>query len=228
MFPTVKEWLSSSLSQSSEATASALAGRLALSLLMGMAVAAIYRWARRGQLVHNTFLATLVLLSVLIAMATQIIGDNIARAFSLVGALSVVRFRTVVRDSQDTAFVIFAVVVGMSCGAQHALVGFVGLGVLACAAPLLWPRRNREGWASNDCRLDLRVASLQVLEHGVVELLTRRSALCSLIGLDTKKKSDSIDVSYHLRLRPESAPALLLEELSKIEGVHGVDLRHFE
>ena len=51
-----------------------------------------------------------MLLSILIAMVTQVIGDNIARAFSLVGALSIVRFRTVVRDTQDTAYVIFAVV----------------------------------------------------------------------------------------------------------------------
>ena len=60
-----------------------------------------------------------MLLSILIAMVTQVIGDNIARAFSLVGALSIVRFRTVVRDTQDTAFVIFAVAVGMAMGANN-------------------------------------------------------------------------------------------------------------
>ena len=52
-------------------------------------------------------------------MVTQVIGDNVARAFSLVGALSIVRFRTVVRDTQDTAYVIFAVAVGMAVGANH-------------------------------------------------------------------------------------------------------------
>ena len=67
----------------------------------------------------ESFVATLVLLTILIAMVTQVIGDNIARAFSLVGALSIVRFRTVVRDTQDTAYVIFAVAVGMAVGANH-------------------------------------------------------------------------------------------------------------
>src|SRR2546430_13730647 len=51
--------------------------------------------------------------------STQVIGDNVARAFSLVGALSIVRFRTVVRDTQDTAYVIFAVVVGMAGDRQR-------------------------------------------------------------------------------------------------------------
>ena len=80
-----------------------------------------------------------MLLSCLIAMATQIIGDNVARAFSLVGALSVVRFRTVVKDTQDTAFVIFAVVVGMAAGADNLAVGLVGLIVVGVASLALWP-----------------------------------------------------------------------------------------
>ena len=102
----------------------------------------IYRWARRGEAVQPTFLTTLILLATVIAMATQVIGDNVARAFSLVGALSVVRFRTVVKDTQDTAFVIFAVVVGMASGANHLVVALVGMGIVAAASLVLWPRRR--------------------------------------------------------------------------------------
>ena len=78
----------------------------------------------------ESFVVTLVLLTILIAMVTQVIGDNVARAFSLVGALSIVRFRTVVRDTQDTAYVIFAVAVGMAVGANHPLVALCGLVVV--------------------------------------------------------------------------------------------------
>ncbi len=88
--------------------------RLLVSLVLGLVVASIHRHTRRPAEVTPTFPVTLVLLAVLIAMVTQVIGDNVARAFSLVGALSIVRFRTVVRDTQDTAYVIFAVVVGMA------------------------------------------------------------------------------------------------------------------
>ena len=75
-----------------------------------------------------------MLLSILIAMVTQVVGDNVARAFSLVGALSIVRFRTVVRDTQDTAYVIFAVAIGMAIGAHHFWVALAGVGVVALAA----------------------------------------------------------------------------------------------
>ena len=68
------------------------------------------------------------------AMVTQVIGDNVARAFSLVGALSIVRFRTVVRDTQDTAYVIAAVAVGMAVGAGHFWVAAAGIAIVAVAA----------------------------------------------------------------------------------------------
>src|SRR5688500_6738220 len=92
--------------------------RLLAALLLGGVAALVYRFTRSKAEVAPSFTATLVLLSILIAMVTQVIGDNVARAFSLVGALSIVRFRTVVRDTQDTAFVIFAVGVGMAVGAR--------------------------------------------------------------------------------------------------------------
>ena len=59
------------------------------------------------------------MLAIMIALVTQVVGNNAARAFSLVGALSIVRFRTVVRDIEDTAFVIFAVAIGMAAGASQ-------------------------------------------------------------------------------------------------------------
>ena len=93
--------------------------RLIVAMVMGGMVAAIYRRTRYASQTTSTFTVTLVLLTILIAMVTQVIGDNVARAFSLVGALSIVRFRTVVRDTQDTAYVIFAVAVGMAVGAAH-------------------------------------------------------------------------------------------------------------
>ena len=138
------EWLHTSLANGSDPSLTVLAWRIGMAMVLGAAVAGIYRWARRGEAVQPTFLTTLVLLATVIAMATQVIGDNVARAFSLVGALSVVRFRTVVKDTQDTAFVIFAVVVGMASGANHLVVALVGMGIVAAASLVLWPRRRSD------------------------------------------------------------------------------------
>ncbi len=78
-----------------------------------------------------------MLLTVLIAMVMLVIGNSVARAFGLVGALSIVRFRTVVSDTRDTAFVIFAVVIGMALGAGSVVVVLAGIPVVGVLVILL-------------------------------------------------------------------------------------------
>src|SRR5262245_5349067 len=119
--------------------------RLVVALALGGIVALIYRKARPASELTASFPPTLVLLAVLIAMVTQVVGTNSARAFALVGALSIVRFRTVVRDTQDTAYVIASVVVGMSVGAGNLWVAAIGLAVIAAAAFLMKGRDVRGG-----------------------------------------------------------------------------------
>src|SRR4051794_24001644 len=123
--------------------------RLLLSMVLGFGVMFIYRVGRRGEPRNHSFEVTLVLLTILIAMVTKVIGDSVARAFSLVGALSIVRFRTVVRDTQDTAYVIFAVVVGMAVGANLLSVALAGIGVITVATLLLRRRDAVELWPAN-------------------------------------------------------------------------------
>src|SRR5207302_219854 len=116
-----------------------MAARIGAALVLGCFVAGVYAVTQpRRQ--ERTLVTTLVLLSVLIAMVTMVIGSSVARAFSLVGALAIVRFRTLVEDTRDTAFVIFAVGVGMAAGAGSILVALVAAPVAAAAALVLRSR----------------------------------------------------------------------------------------
>src|SRR5689334_18514833 len=78
--------------------------RVAGALALGWLVALVYQRTRPTTKETTSMRGTLVLLSVLIAIVVQVVGESPARAFSLVGALSIIRFRTVVQDTQDTAF----------------------------------------------------------------------------------------------------------------------------
>ena len=109
--------------------------RLGLGAVFGLAVGAAYFLTqRRTRAEAGSFVSTLVLLSILLAMVSMVIGSDIARAFSLVGALAIVRFRTVVEDTRDTAFVIFAVITGMAAGAGAYLVAAFGIPIVAAMA----------------------------------------------------------------------------------------------
>src|SRR5690348_967343 len=129
------EWLRDAFPHDTEVPLWQLAARLAAGLALGCVVAGVYRLTHgKGRPEGNGLTATLVMLTVLIALVTMVIGNNQARAFSLVGVLAIVRFRTVVEDTRDTAFVIFAVAMGMAVGAGFVAVPLVGIPFVALAA----------------------------------------------------------------------------------------------
>jgi hypothetical protein len=218
------DWLTTSMGGGPGAEPWGLAWRVGISLVLGVVVAGLYRWARRGEDVPSTFPTTLVLLAVLIAMATQIIGDNIARAFSLVGALSVVRFRTVVKDTQDTAFVIFAVVVGMAAGANNLAVALVGLAIVGIASLGLWPPWRGESSRGPGLTLALRVGLADGIRAAAEATLAASAWHFDMISAGTAKQGLVLDLTYRVRLRPGCSLAGLVADLNALEGVEGVQL----
>jgi Domain of unknown function (DUF4956) len=203
--------------------------RLIIALVLGGVVAWIYRATRVGADYTASFPPTLVLLAILIAMVTQVIGDSVARAFSLVGALSIVRFRTVVRDTQDTAFVIFAVVVGMATGAADPRVALIGIGVVGLAAFIMKRKPGGSTTAVSDqFTLKVRILTGLDLNRTVGPELDARTSERRLVGVATAKQGSLIDAAYCIRLRPGMAPDELVQALNRLDGVQSVDLATFE
>jgi len=77
-------------------------------LLTGLFIGYVYRKTHRGLSYSQSLVITLVLMCLIVCSVMMVIGSNLARAFALVGALTIVRFRTVVKDTRDTAFIFFA------------------------------------------------------------------------------------------------------------------------
>jgi len=194
----------------------AIAARLIAAMVMGSIVAWIYN-KTHAQTGADGLPTTLVLLAVLISVVTQVIGDNVARAFSLVGALSIVRFRTVVRDTRDTAFVIFSVVVGMAVGSQHPWVAVLGLVVTGGVAFLFAPKS--EGPVEPLYRLRVRAAA--ALEPERVRYLAGESA--RLVGMETSRQGTMVELDFELRTAAGRVPGLV-RSLQELEGVQDVRL----
>jgi uncharacterized membrane protein YhiD involved in acid resistance len=203
-----------------------LATRLAVAFALGCVVAGVYRLTRRPAVADTPSLVpTLVLLTVLIAMVTLVIGNSVARAFSLVGALAIVRFRTVVEDTRDTAFVIFAVAVGMAVGAGFLTVPFVGIPFAAAAAFLFRPRADAPVSQSRDYSLILRVGVGRSPDTLLREPFTKHLERWHLTATATARQGAALDLTYGVRLRREGAAVGLVAELNGLEGVQNVELR---
>ena len=202
--------------------------RLVVALVLGVVVALVYRTTRPSEDVVESFAATLVLLSVLIAMVTQVIGDNVARAFSLVGALSIVRFRTVVRDTQDTAYVIFAVGVGMAVGAGNPWLAAGGIAVVGVASFAMNRRSPVPAVAptsSEPFELLVRLGIGHDPQVTIGPTLDQHVRDRRLMGIATTRQGLAIEATYRTGLASEQAAEALLRALNRVEGVQTVTLR---
>jgi uncharacterized membrane protein YhiD involved in acid resistance len=197
--------------------------RLSVALLLGAVVAWIYLRTTKDGEFGGSFPVTITLLSILIAMVTQVIGDSVARAFSLVGALSIVRFRTVVRDTRDTAYVIFAVVVGMAAGAGNLKVALIGILVVGIAA-FVTAKRFRVPHNPNPLIvLGVRVGLGQDPDSLAASVLDAYLEKRKLMAVSTTKQGTSLNFTYEAHLRPQSSAVELVKALNRIEGIQGIE-----
>jgi uncharacterized membrane protein YhiD involved in acid resistance len=201
----------------------AQATQLAVAFFWGLIVGGIYRVTTGNHRSQSSgMVATLVLLTILIGMVTLVIGNSVARAFSLVGALAIVRFRTIVEDTRDTAFVICAVAVGMASGAGFLMIPLIGMPFVAVAA---WLFRPRDPALGRDFNLIVRVGTGRSPSELFTDLFNKHLDRSHLTAIVTARQGAAIDLTYGVRLRQPDGLVPLVAELNALEGVQNVELR---
>lgn len=220
------EWLTKATTPHTTLPIELMAFRLMVAFALGCIAAAIHYfttgWRRRGA--DRPFLATLVLLSLLIALVTMVIGDNVARAFSLVGTLAIVRFRTVVEDTRDTAFVIYAVVAGMAAGSDYVVAPLLCAPLVLLAAWLFRPLPLEKAAAASEGKLVLRLAANKHFNGELTTVLQKHVGDHQLTGMTTARGGTALDVTYHIQLPAAERVFELVAELNGVEGVQGVEV----
>ena len=199
--------------------------QMVTALLLGVVIVCVYRFVRRKQQVDHTFPVTLVLLTVLISIVTQVIGSDVARAFSLVGALSIVRFRTVVEDTLDIGFVIFVVVIGMAVGSGQWQIALLGTGIVGLAAALmheaaykLFAPKVPQSFAILKIRLTIGSEPMRRLDDS----LRSTFAQVNLVSTETSRGGSAIDILYRVLLTQSIDPVQIVNQINSVEGVQSV------
>jgi len=225
------EFFAALVPTAAELPSAKVAARFVQAGCLGVAVAVVYYLTQRKSRTEAApMVATLVLLCVLIAMVTLVIGENLARAFSLAGALAIIRFRTVVDDTRDTAFVIGAVVTGMAVGADAIGVALAGLPVVGLTAWGLsvWGRPSAAPIASGgetraSGTLVVRTGIGVVPEKAFAESFARHLDSHDLLTVATARQGAALDLTYAVGLKPSVTPVSLVAEMNRVEGIQGVE-----
>lgn len=103
---------------------------IAAAAALGFFIFISYYISHRGTIYSKKFNASLVILTVLTGTVMTVIGNNIALSLGMVGALSIVRFRTAIKDSRDTVYIFWAIIIGICCGVGDYLVASIGSAVV--------------------------------------------------------------------------------------------------
>lgn len=196
---------------------------LGLAAIAGGVISRIYRWTQVNRRSDEGLgiPTTLVLLTILVAMTTMVIDDSVARAFSLVGALSIVRFRTVVDDTRDTAFVIFAVVIGMAVGSAHFMTALIGIPVVAVVARLMRSGASQIDKRIENLKIDVRLALGK--DPSILDtVLARHLDSFRMTTIATAKQGTSIDVHFVAAQKEGTKTYDLAAELNRVEGVQSI------
>lgn len=98
--------------------------------IIGLVIYLSYRISHAGGMYSAKFNVSLVMLTLITTLVMNVIGNNIALSLGMVGALSIVRFRTAIKDSRDTAYIFWAVAAGICCGVQEYVIVSIGSGVI--------------------------------------------------------------------------------------------------
>lgn len=140
----MKEYLYDLLAQSGNLTTKEIFLHILVSALIGMAIFLSYMLSHSGTIYSMKFNVSLVMLTVLTATVMTVIGNNVALSLGMVGALSIVRFRTAIKDSRDTAYIFWTVIVGICCGVGDYIVAAIGSAVVFVIMLVLGRIRNDE------------------------------------------------------------------------------------
>ena len=103
-----------------------ITANILVSGILGFLIFISYMISHRGTIYSKKFNVSLVVLTVLTSMVMTVIGNNVALSLGMVGALSIVRFRTAIKDSRDTVYIFWTIIVGICCGVGDFIVASIG------------------------------------------------------------------------------------------------------
>lgn len=169
----MKDLLVSVLEKSGTLSPEAIVIHIISAALIAIAIYISYWYTHVGTAYSKKFNVSLITLTILTATVMTVIGNNVALSLGMVGALSIVRFRTAIKDSRDATYIFWAIIVGICCGVGDYLVAGVGTTVVFVVLLLMGRVRNE-----NRILLIIRAARSKELEiEGIVFKYFRRKAI---------------------------------------------------
>jgi len=195
---------------------------LALAIVMGMLISQLYKKTHRGLNYEHTFMATLVLLAPIVTVVMLYIRGDLVLSLGLIGSLSIIRFRTPIKDTRDMVFLFWVIAVGLGAGTFNWGVVVISTVVIAIIVGLLYFIRYGN---SRNTDFVLVISGQEKLQREAIDKVLAE------FTSDTRVRSydvqgQSWEIIYELRFQNlEIHPAeTMIEKLKNLSGLKKVSL----
>jgi hypothetical protein len=191
---------------------------LLLAFLAGQGMAWVYMATHSGLSYSRTFVNSLVVIPIVVALVMGVLSNNLVTAFGLMAVFAIVRFRNILRDTLDTTYLLAVIVLGMAAGTMKyatAVAGTVLIGLVLYY--LHWTGFGRR--LRYDLVVNLHWARPLSELNELRACLDRHTVKPMLASQRTHEGYAGTDLSYRLRLRDPNRMEELLSELREIPGI---------
>jgi len=197
---------------------------LLLAFVLGQLIAWVYYATHTGLSYSRSFVQSLILITVVLSMVMTIIGNNIITAVGLMGALAIIRFRNILKDTRDVAFIFISLAVGMACGSQRYMTAMVGAIILCLIVTYLYLTGFGTHQPHNGF-LRFSVRGHIGPDHPIPAILKRFCGTFTLISAqDSGFGTAEVEYAYQLMIRNAALNAEMLAKLKGVEGVENISL----
>jgi uncharacterized membrane protein YhiD involved in acid resistance len=196
---------------------------MTLSFILSAFIGWIYKITHRGTSYTQSFVFTLVMNGMVVALVMMIVGSNIARAFSLVGALSIIRFRNAVKETRDVGFIFFTMAIGMAIGTKFYLLAVAGTIVISLMVVIMM----RFDWFARDMASQiLRVQVPNGIPFDMLfdNLFVKYTNSSELISVDSVHSGMLTELTYSIGLKKSNRVQEFLSEVRNLNSNNKVTL----
>jgi hypothetical protein len=191
-------------------------------LVIGFILSIIYRYSHKGLSYSQSFNHTLIFVTFIVAIVMMVIGGSLARAFALVGALSIIRFRTVLKDTKDLSYVFGALALGMAAGTGNYFLAAFGTVSFSCIAMFLFVTNFGAVYKSE---FILRFRFDQDGDSGnYLSVINETCKRSNLLHIEPSGDEKSLSLTYDVALRDDSSDKILVKQLNSLAEISEIVL----
>lgn len=206
-------------------TAKDALGNVLVAMTCGFIIAFIYKYTYSGLNYSAAFTISLIMLTMITALVIMVIGNNLARAFGMVGAMSIIRFRTAVKDASDIMFIFFALTIGLASGVKLYSIAFLGTFSIGLVY-FIMTKMNFALPRKREFLLQIVSDEQKMPDNPFGAILNKYCRKSKLVNLKTIGESNNqlMEFSYYIILKEEEKGASMVKEIKSTHGVEQTNL----